>query len=139
MPLRDSTTFTYGQVAHTAIVDGKPSTHPVAMESLQILRPSNPSDTSADDSEAILKRWKEAKLPFLGWLGLTLVFMAFYVIYLNKWLLILGLGVVFVFITCLMYFSPWFKSADGIFTIMTFMVATFMTDFICSFLSIVFG
>lgn len=134
--------YTFGQVAPEAVVTGKPTHNAVAMELLQTAPRTNPEaqvPLTLEEAQRVLKEFRENKLAFVAWLLLTAVFAAFYGIYLERLYLALGAGVVFTVITAAMYFSPWFNSSDGLFTLMTFMVATFVVDFLCAFLSVLFG
>jgi len=133
--------YTYGQLAESQIVTGKPSATVIAMETLQVTPPrvGEFREPTQQEAEAVMKEWREAWRVFVVWLFMTAVFTMFYVIYLEGLYLALAVGVVFTVITSAMYFSPWFKTSDRLFVLMAFMVGTFMTDFICAFFSIVFG
>ena len=121
---------------------GKPTANAVALELLNQPPPrstTDPDRMTFAEAEQLVKEWRENKWAWIAWLLLTGVFTAFYVLYLRGLYLALAVGVVLTVITSAMYFSPWFKTSDRIFTLLAFMVGTFIADFICGFLSVVFG
>lgn len=95
--------------------------------------------TTLSEAQEKVDLWKNDKLVFIGWAASTVLFTMMYALFLDGLYLAIGGGVIFTYIATAMYLSPWFKSADGVFTVFAFVVATFVSDFILAFLSVVFG
>eukprot|EP00210_Caulerpa_lentillifera_P007727 g7373.t1 len=133
--------YTFGQLPVQSMAAGRPlGEDRVAMETLQIQQSPTPESSNPQEAaKRSIENWKNDKLSFISWTGLSVIFTALYIIVLDGLYLALGAGVIFTYFAAVFYFSPCYASKNGSFIIFFCIVSSFVADLILAFLCLVFG